>query len=164
MAGKLYTLEVTLLDGYMTDDFVRGNPVVSRTIEICDDQTLSQLYRAIFEAFHRWEQHMYEFQFGSGPHDRSGDRYVLPMEFEDPLDADSQATGNLMQTAIDSLGLAVGQAFGYWFDFGDDWYHQINVIAIGEAKPRTKYPRVTARVGDSPPQYVDWDAEGEDGE
>jgi len=50
-------------------------------------------------------------------------------------------------------------AFGYWFDFGDDWWHQINVVATEDAAPRGKYPKVTKRVGKSPPQYVGWDEE-----
>lgn len=49
MARSLYTLEVTILDARMSDEFVRRNPVVSRTIEIRSDQTLNQLYRAIFD-------------------------------------------------------------------------------------------------------------------
>jgi hypothetical protein len=56
-------------------------------------------------------------------------------------------------TTLDSLGLEVGRAFGYWFDFGDDWMHQVNVEAIGEAPARRRFPKVIARVGDSPPQY-----------
>jgi hypothetical protein len=62
-------------------------------------------------------------------------------------------------TTIGSLGLKVDDAFGYWFDFGDDWWHQINVVAIADEAPRGKYPKVTKRVGKSPPQYVDWDEE-----
>jgi hypothetical protein len=30
----------------------------------------------------------------------------------------------------------VNRAFGYWFDYGDDWMHQINVMAIEDAKAR----------------------------
>jgi Plasmid pRiA4b ORF-3-like protein len=44
---------------------------------------------------------------------------------------------------------------GYWFDFGDDWWHQINVAAIDDKVPRGKYPKVVKRVGKSPPQYLD---------
>ncbi|MCX5677188.1 MAG: hypothetical protein NTX87_19550 [Planctomycetota bacterium] len=53
----------------------------------------------------------------------------------------------------------MGDAFGYWFDFGDDWWHQINVVAIADEALRGKYPKVTKRVGASPPQYVDLDRE-----
>ena len=49
--------------------------------------------------------------------------------------------------------------FGYWFDFGDDWWHQFAVLAIGENATRGRLPKVTRRVGKSPPQYVDWEEE-----
>jgi hypothetical protein len=42
------------------------------------DQTLADLHHALFDAFGRWEEHLYEFQFGKGPMDRQGPRYVLP--------------------------------------------------------------------------------------
>jgi hypothetical protein len=153
LAKRVYTLEVCLIEGPVAEDFVKQNPTISRTIEIRGSQTLQHLHRAIFDAFDREEEHMYEFQFGTGPHDQSGDRYVLPIEFNDPFDADSQATGDLTETTIASLHLEVGRAFGYWFDFGDNWYHQIDVVAIGEAEPRRRYPRIVTRVGESPPQY-----------
>jgi len=53
----------------------------------------------------------------------------------------------------------VDDAFGYWFDFGDDWWHQINVAAVRVETPEGEYPRVTKRVGRSPPQYPDLDEE-----
>lgn len=33
----------------------------------------------------------------------------------------SKTASELRQTSIGSLGLKVKEAFGYWFDFGDDW-------------------------------------------
>jgi hypothetical protein len=61
------------------------------------------------------------------------------------------------------LGLSVERVFGYWFDFGDDWFHQIQVDKIEKAIPTVTYPRVTRRVGKSPPQYLEGDDEfGED--
>jgi hypothetical protein len=61
------------------------------------------------------------------------------------------------RTSIESLGLKVEQSFGYWFDFGDDWWHQINVEAIEDKVPVGKFPKVTKRVGKSPPQYLEED-------
>jgi hypothetical protein len=55
--------------------------------------------------------------------------------------------------------LQVDEAFGYWFDFGDDWWHQINVVAIDEEVAGGPYPRITKRTGASPPQYPDFDEE-----
>jgi hypothetical protein len=47
----------------------------------------------------------------------------------------------------------------YWFDFGDDWFHQVDVERIEQAIPTVTYPRVIRRVGKSPPQYTDQDAD-----
>jgi len=164
MAKTLYTLEVFLYDAPVSEEFAEANPVVSRTIEIRGDQTLEDLHGAIFRAFDRWDQHMYEFHFGKGPHDYSEGRYRCSGPFGvDALFGDDTPAGDAAKTKLDSLGLTDEDVFGYWFDFGDDWYHQVNVVAIGEAKPKVKYPRVTARLGESPPQYADWDEEDDEG-
>src|SRR5579871_517819 len=150
---QLYTLEVFLLSGPISEKFAKKNPTISRTIQMRGDQTLEDLHHAIFDAFGRWEEHMYEFQFGKGPMDPKAPRYVLPNA--DDMDDGKRPAGRVDQTTIGSLGLEVGRSFGYWFDFGDDWWHQINVTAIEEKVPAGKYPKVTKKVGKSPPQYAD---------
>jgi Plasmid pRiA4b ORF-3-like protein len=154
---RLYTLEVFILRGPITEKFVKENPVISRTIQIRGDQTLEDLHHAIFDAFGRWEEHMYEFQFGKRPMDPKGPRYVLPTSFEIENTEDNPPEGRVDETTIESLALKAGDRFGYWFDFGDDWWHQINVEAIGDKVPTGKLPKVTKRVGKSPPQYADED-------
>ena len=161
---QVYELEVCLLSGHITKRFVEENPIVSRTIQIRGDQTLEDFHDAIFRAFDRWEQHMYEFQVGGkGPMDPKARRYVLSKGSDDAFDNQKPA-GVVKQTTIDALGLKMRQAFGYWFDFGDDWWHQINVIAIREGVSGGKYPKVTVKIGDSPPQYPDPEDEEEDDE
>ena len=152
LAARLYTLEVFIIGGPVTEKFAKRNPEISRTIQIRGDQTLEDLHHAIFEAFDRFDEHMYEFQFGKGPNDPKGKRYVLPSAFDS---GEPNVAGDVAETTIDSLGLKVDQAFGYWFDFGDDWWHQINVVAIDDKVPKGKYPKVVKRVGKSPPQYVE---------
>ena len=152
-AVRLYTLEVFLTDGPISETFAKKNPVVSRTIQIRGDQTLEDLHHAIFDAFDREEEHMYEFQFGTGPMDPDGPRYVLPGAYETDAGERAAAAGRVDATTVGSLSLEVGRSFGYWFDFGDDWWHQINVEAVDEKVPKGKFPRVTKRVGKSPPQY-----------
>ena len=63
----------------------------------------------------------------------------------------------MSETTIDSLHLKVGRSFGYLFDFGDNWQHQINVEAIEETVPQGTVPKVIKRIGKSPPQYTDED-------
>lgn len=150
---QVYTLEVLLVSGPVSAKFVKRNPVISRTIQIRGNQTLEYLHWAVFYSFKRDDEHMYEFQFGGkGPMDPEARRYVLPMAMEDGPFSDVDAAGVVTRTRIGSLGLKVHETFGYWFDFGDDWWHQINVAAI-EEKSSGKYPRVIKRIGASPPQY-----------
>lgn len=152
---KLYTLEVFLHSGPISEKFAKKNPVISRTFKMRGDQTLEELHHAIFKAFGRYDEHMYEFQFGKGPMDRKGPRYVLPSTFE--MAEENPPAGRVDRTALDSLDLEVDRSFGYWFDFGDDWWHQINVEAIEDSVPTGTFPKVTKRVGKSPPQYADED-------
>ena len=154
---RLFTLEVFIISGPITEKFAKKNPVVSRTVQVRGDQTLEDLHRAIFDAYGRWEEHMYEFQFGKGPMDPKARRYVLPNALEIEKDQPNAPIGRVDETTIESLGLMVGDRFGYWFDFGDDWWHQINVEAIEDKLPKGKLPKVTKRVGKSPPQYADED-------
>ena len=157
---QIYTFEIFIVDGPITRKFAKKNKVISRTIQIRGEQTLATLHDAIFDAFDREEEHMYEFQIGGeGPMDPKARRYGLPEDKND-LSSDN-LTGDVERTTIGSLGLTTDDVFGYWFDFGDDWWHQINVEAIEEKVERGKLPRVTKRIGQSPPQYVDWDEEDE---
>ena len=84
---------------------------------------------------------------------------VLPGAFDVKSGGEHPHAGRVGETRVDALGLEVGRAFGYWFDFGDDWWHQINVEAIEDRVPRGRFPRVTKRVGASPPQYLDQEDE-----
>jgi hypothetical protein len=160
---RLFTLDVFIISGPMARRFLKKNRVVSRTIQMRGDQTLEDLHYVVFDAFKRFDQHMYEFQIGGkGPMDPKARRYVLPGAFEQPIPGPHKPADNVALATIGSLGLKVDDAFGYWFDFGDDWWHQINVVAIADEAPRGEYPKVTKRVGASPPQYVDWEKEDEE--
>ena len=90
--------------------------------------------------------------------DPNAKAYVLPMAMNGPF-SDPKPAGSVTRTTLGSLELRIDETFGYWFDFGDDWWHQINVVAIKEKVARGKYPKVTKRVGESPPQYLDGDEE-----
>jgi hypothetical protein len=145
----LYVLLVAIIDGPVTKDFIAENPEVSRTIEIKGNNTLKDLHNSLFSAFDREEEHLYEFQIGGrGPNDPNARKYRIKTPIE-PAHVNDAA-----KAKIASLGLSEGDTFGYWFDFGDDWWHQVNVMEIKEKAPKGKYPKVVTRVGASPPQYA----------
>lgn len=143
-----YTFQVHLVSGLMTEEFIEENPKVHRTIEMRGDQTLAQLHETIFDAFDRYDEHMYEFQFGKKPMDADARRYVLPFG----MDEEDEPAGTVA-IRLDDLGISNGEKFFYWFDFGDDWWHVVEVKSISEVAPRVRYPKVTDQVGQSPPQY-----------
>ncbi len=146
----LYTMEVSIIEGPVEEKFLEQNPIISRTIEIQGDQTLEDLHHEIFSAFDREDEHMYEFQIGGkGPNDPNAKQYGLS----------GKCDGETSKTTIHSLKLKKDDIFGYWFDFGDYWWHQINVISTKNEIPTGKYPKVVKKVGVSPPQYPDYEDE-----
>jgi len=147
-AANLYVVSVFLTAGPVSEKFARKQ--VRRDIEIRGDQTLEQLHQAIFAAFDRFEAHFFEFQFGKGPFDPDGPNYGIP----DPHERKT-GYGDARTTTLDDLDLKPHRVFGYLFDFGDEWFHQLQVERIEQAIPTVAYPRVIKRVGKSPPQYAD---------
>jgi hypothetical protein len=144
--ANLYVLLVFLQSGPVSKKFTSKE--ISRVIEIRGDQTLEQLHEAIFHAYDRWEQHLFEFQFGKRPFDPDGPNYGIAEG-----KPKKKGPGDARTTRMDDLGLKPESVFGYWFDFGDDWYHQVQVERIEQAIPTVTYPRVIKRIGKSPPQY-----------
>jgi hypothetical protein len=147
---RLYTLVVYLSGGPVSDEF--EGKIIFRTIQVRGDQTLEGLHKTIFEAYDRFDEHLYEFMFGAGPDDRSA-IYSLPIHLDFP-EMEEETNGDVRTTTLDSLGLEVGRVFGYRFDFGDEWLHEIEVTAIEDYSSKGKYPKITKKVGKSPPQYI----------
>jgi tetratricopeptide (TPR) repeat protein len=151
---RLYILEVLLISGPVSDEFLRANPKISRTLQVRSDQTFDQLADAIKGAFDLDDDHLYAFYIPQGRSKRDGE------ELED------------LGKPISSLDLQVGSLLRYHFDFGDDWKYNIKVKKVGEPDANEKYPKVIQKVGESPPQYSgddeedwnddDWDEESEE--
>jgi hypothetical protein len=161
---RIYTFQVFIIDGPLTAEFLDANPMIARKIEMLGSQTLADLHRTIFDAFDRQEEHLYEFQIGGkGPHDPANRLYVLASAMKREDDA-IHVAGDVETVTLNELGLTVNEPFGYWFDFGDDWWHQINVVSITECEFSGSYPRVIERVGMSPPQSLDWDESDDEGD
>jgi hypothetical protein len=90
------------------------------------------------------------WNIGKRPFDPDGPNYGVPSP-----EPKKKGHGDARTTKLDDLNLKPERAFGYRFDFGDDWYHQVQVDRIEQAIPTVTYPRVIRRVGKSPPQYRD---------
>jgi hypothetical protein len=60
---------------------------------------------------------------------------------------------NARTTTLDDLHLKVGQTFEYLFDYGDSWWHRIEVRHVGPVTAGREYPELVGRRGQSPAQY-----------
>ncbi|MDA1347847.1 MAG: plasmid pRiA4b ORF-3 family protein [Chloroflexi bacterium] len=146
--ATLYVVKVALAE----------QKTVWRRIAIRSDQTLEDLHSAIFQAFDRFDEHLYSFYLTPpGARGRVALRdaveYACQFMFEesDPWgDAPAHDAG---VTAIGSLGLTTGRTLRYLFDFGDDWWHDITIEQTDGRPGRAKYPHLTEKHGASPPQY-----------
>jgi Plasmid pRiA4b ORF-3-like protein len=89
-------------------------------------------------------------QLGNRPFDPDGPNYGVAEGT-----TGKKRPQNARPTKLDDLDLKRERVFGYLFDSGDEWYHQVQVERIEQAIPTVGYPRVIKRVGQSPPQYLD---------
>ncbi|BET28960.1 plasmid pRiA4b ORF-3 family protein [Wolbachia endosymbiont of Carposina sasakii] len=47
----------------------------------------------------------------------------------------------------------------FLFDYGDNWEFLVECCGIIEAEAGTRYPKVTKKQGEAPPQYPDYEDE-----
>jgi hypothetical protein len=48
------------------------------------------------------------------------------------------------------------------FDYGDEWLFDVELTGVGQAEPRTRYPRLLRQHGEAPEQYPNFEEEDED--
>jgi len=125
---------------------LRDRPDIWRIIDIKGNQMLSSLHKAIFKAFDRFEEQEYSFFLSNKPYDR-GSEYASP-----GIGADGTVK-LASRIRIDSVELYGGKKFLYLFDYGDEWWHEVELMSVTERVTRAKYPRVVKKHGKSPPQY-----------
>jgi hypothetical protein len=137
-ASRIYTLIVNLVSGLPREPVGQA---VTQVVQIRGDQTLEELHQAIFDAYDRTEQHLYEFIMGSGTYDREGQCYMPPIALGE-LSSAERPIGDVTGTSLDDLGLTVGRTFWYRFDFGESWRYEIQVVDVEEGVDASNYPRV----------------------
>ena len=142
---------------------LKGQKGIWRRIAIRGDQTLADLHDAIFDAFDRFDEHLYSFYFFR-PGTKGRDRLRDALQFAHPACLDDQGPlgfeprlRNAAKTRIDSLKLSEGKEFEYLFDFGDSWWHVLTTESTTSESDEQPFPRVIESKGKSPPQYPDND-------
>ncbi|MGH3829392.1 MAG: plasmid pRiA4b ORF-3 family protein [Pseudonocardiaceae bacterium] len=111
-------------------------PPVWRRLQVPSATSLAGLH-CIIQAAMGWDDcHLHQFEV-------DGRYYADPAHMLD--EATDEATWTLAR-------LRVGQRFGYWYDFGDDWWHDIRVESIDRADPALAYPRCVTGCRACPPE------------
>lgn len=114
------------------------DPLIWRQLLIYGSTTLHGLHGAIQESF-GWENyHLYQFEVGSR-------RFEAP-EQEEATGED--ATAILLM----DLDLKPGTKLTYLYDFGDDWHHDIEVIAVRQHEDGMEYPFCVDGARAGPPE------------
>jgi hypothetical protein len=143
---------------------LKGTKETWRRIAILGNQTLDDLHEAIYEAFDRYDEHLYSFYFPP-PGSRGRGRLRDALEYTHPYNAEEsgsmwgESANNAAKTKIASLGLQKKQRFEYLFDFGDEWWHELTVEEVDGEPDEGEYPRIVEKHGTSPPQYPEVDDE-----
>lgn len=144
-------------------EYERGNVIVfdvffrecKRTIELEADQTLEDLHAAILDAFGWDADHLFQFSLNKDLRDQ---RFAFPEQAEEDaiyglaVGAESPPQ-EVVPFPVGAMGLPVGHEIAYLYDFGDSHLFRIKVAGVHPKAPRATYPRVTGKVGKSPPQY-----------
>ena len=127
-AATVHTIKVTLAG---------SQPPIWRRLDVPSAITLDALHRVIQAAF-GWEgYHMWVFETSSG-------RYGV---------ADRELRiGNAWASRLDEVAPRPQVRFGYTYDFGDEWEHDILVEAVSDSEPGITYPRCLTGRRACPPE------------
>lgn len=126
---KILRLKVTLLG---------IKPPIWRRLEAPADLSLHGLHACLQAAFGWTDSHLHEFGI-------DGQTFAPPdsMSGMAKIDSREQPLGELEGKV---------KAFGYRYDFGDEWHHRIEIEAWAKAVEGVQYPRCTAGARACPPE------------
>ena len=135
-------------------------------MEVSENSTFSDLHEAIFDAYNRYDPHLYSF-FLTGK-DTKSLRTIFQATEITHLQDDEDFMGfgprrkSASRTRLKDIGFAEKDVLHYLFDFGDDWWHRIQVETVMESTAKRKYIKLVKSKGPSPPQYPDPDEDYEE--
>ncbi len=116
-------------------------PPVWRRILVPGEIDLGELHAVIQTAFGWTDSHLHEFEVGDV-------RYGTPDPDWGRDDVQDESRAKL------SRPVGEGDRFGYTYDFGDNWEHQLTVEKVLDPERLTRYPSCTAGRRACPPEDV----------
>ncbi len=124
---SIHTIKVSLR--YM-------KPPVWRRLQVPSATTLAELHHIIQAAMGWYDCHLHQFE-------------VNGVHYAD--------TEHMLEDTTDEAGrtlarIQAGGRIAYWYDFGDDWWHDIVVESVDRADPALAYPRCVTGRRAGPPE------------
>jgi Plasmid pRiA4b ORF-3-like protein len=148
---RVYQLRVSII----------GIPKVYRIIEASENCTFDDLHETIFDAFNRYDPHLYSFFITKKDSKSIHSIYEAP-EITHPQHVEDlygfgRKKKSTAKTRLGDVEWVEKDIFHYLFDFGDEWWHRIRVQSIKETNLCKKSIKIIKSIGESPPQYLDYD-------
>ncbi len=154
---KVYRLRVSII----------GISKLYRIIEASETCTFDQLHEVIFDAFNRYDAHLYSFFMTKK--DTKNPRTICsapeithPAALQDDSGYGRPKRSSSSDTTLGAVGLESKAVFHYLFDFGDEWWHRIRVESVTDGEVASV--RTVKSVGAAPPQYMEHEDGGDPGE
>ena len=127
---KIYQFRVSII----------GIAKLYRIIEASENCTFDNLHKAIFQAFNRFDEHLYSFFITRKDTKNTRSIYSAP-EITHPMCVeDTMGFGKIKnstaKTQIGDIGLNDKDVLHYLFDFGDEWWHRIKVQNVSNSRTK----------------------------
>ena len=117
-------------------------PPIWRRVEVKDDITFYELHHVIQIAMGWWNAHLFEFEVGG---------YMIGTTEDD---WDTENTLESKEVKLSRLIDTEKMKFGYLYDFGDNWEHEIIVEKISLPEKDKNYPTCIKGKRNCPPEDV----------
>ncbi len=111
-------------------------PPVWRRLQVPSTTSLAELHDMIQAAMGWYDCHLHQFE-------------VNGVHYADTEHMLEDTTDEARRTLA---GMQAGDRFAYWYDFGDDWWHDILVESVDPADPALNYPRCVTGRRAGPPE------------
>jgi len=121
----IVTLKITL---------IRAKPPIWRRLEVPALYNLGELHSTLNAAMGWLDCHLHQFDVGERKYSISDDDIWI--DVDPPLPEESVTLADLVRAGV--------KRFGYWYDFGDSWRHDVVIEKTAPAEKCVFYPRCVA--------------------
>ena len=129
----IVTLKITLL---------RAKPPIWRRLEVPAAYNLGELHSVLSAAMGWLDSHLHMFDVDGREYSISDDDIWI--DTDPPLPEESVTLADLVRDGV--------KRFGYWYDFGDSWHHDVVIEKTAPPEAGVFYPRCVAGRRACPPE------------